>query len=78
MNPHRLFEVMGWLQISLACTLGFALAGVAAGQLFPVGERLAVFIVMSSIGFILGSIWATRIWRKYGTVNWLSRIRRVS
>jgi ABC-type transport system involved in cytochrome c biogenesis permease subunit len=40
------------------------------------GKIAALTII--SIGFILGAIWATRIWKKHGTIAWLSRIRRIS
>ena len=40
------------------------------------GKIVAIIIV--SIGFIIGAVWATRIWIRYGTIAWLSRITRIS
>jgi hypothetical protein len=73
-----LLEIFGWLQIVAGVTLA------AASIAFLIylewnnetGKIVAVIIV--SIGFILGAIWATRIWKKDGTITWLSRIRGVS
>jgi hypothetical protein len=73
-----LLEIFGWLQITVGCFLGAALFGGALCQAFPSHERFDAFIVTSSIGMIFGAIWATHIWRKYGTVEWLSSIRRIS
>ena len=71
-------EIMGWLQIAIGVTL---VAGLIAFVTYlkwsnETGKFVAIIIV--SIGFILGAIWATRIWRKHGTVAWLSRIRKIS
>jgi hypothetical protein len=73
-----ILEIFGWLQIVVGVTLGTGLIAFLAYLNFSTatGEILAIIIV--SIGFILGSIWATRIWKKHGTIAWLSRIRRTS
>ena len=69
-------EILGWLQITVGVTI---LAGLPA-LFFAVkydtstGRWIAVTIVI--FGFIIGAIWATRIWIKHGTMNWLSRIYR--
>ena len=73
-----LLEIFGWLQIVVGVTLA---AGLIALFIYlkwnsETGKIVAIIIV--SIGFILGAILATRIWIKYGTIEWLSRIRRVS
>lgn len=71
-------EIIGWLQIAIGVTL---LAGLIAFLTYlkwsnETGKIVA--IIITSIGFIFGVIWATRIWKKYGTVAWLSRIRKIS
>lgn len=65
------FEVIGWLQI-VASPL---LAGVVVGALIyfsnPSGWRLVLALV---IGLIVGIIFATRVWKKHGTMHFVSRV----
>lgn len=73
-----ILDIIGWLQIAFGVTL---LAGLIAFVTYlkwstETGKIVAIIII--SIGFILGAIWATRIWKKYGTIAWLSRIRKIS
>ena len=73
-----ILEIIGWLQIAIGVTL---LAGLVAFVTYlkwgnETGKIVAIFIV--SIGFVLGAIWATRIWKKHGTIAWLSRIKKIS
>jgi len=73
-----ILEIFGWLQIVIGVTL---IAGLIAFVTYlkwsnETGKVTAIIIL--SIGFILGAIWATRIWKKHGTIAWLSRIRRIS
>jgi|LakMenE01Jun11ns_1017448.scaffolds.fasta_scaffold9472242_1 hypothetical protein len=73
-----ILEFIGWLQITIGVTM---LAGLIALVTYlkwsnEKGKIAALTII--SIGFILGAIWATRIWKKHGTIAWLSRIRRIS
>ena len=67
-------EIVGWLQIAVGVTF---LAGLPA--LFIIvkydtatGRNIALAIII--FGFIIGAIWATRIWKKHGTMSWLSGI----
>jgi ABC-type multidrug transport system permease subunit len=73
-----ILEIIGWFQIVLGVTLG---AGLIAGIIYikwdsDTGKVIAGIIL--SIGFLAGVIWATRIWKKHGTIEWLSRIRKIS
>ena len=73
-----LLEILGWLQITIGTALGFGL--IAFLVYIKTGDdkgKLIVLIILI-VGFILGAIWATRIWIKHGTIEWLSRIRRTS
>ena len=75
---EAILEIIGWFTIAIGVTLGTALIAfvVILKWSTKTGEFVAILIV--SIGFILGAIWATRIWRKHGTIAWLSQIRRIS
>ena len=73
-----LLEIFGWLQIVAGVTLA---AGLIAFVIYlkwdnETGKIIALIIV--AIGFLSGTIRATRIWIKYGTIAWLSRITRIS
>jgi hypothetical protein len=73
-----ILEIIGWIQIALVTTI---LSGLIALPIYikwstDTGKLIAIAII--GIGFIAGSIWATIIWKKHGTVAWLSRIRHIS
>lgn len=72
-----LLDLLGWLQIVAGTTLAGALIGGAV-YYFDHSAGLTAGIILMSIGFVAGAIWATRIWIKHGTVQWLSRTRRIS
>ncbi len=67
-------EAIGWLQI-VASPL---LIGLGIGALVyfshPTELRMIVGISVAALGLVIGIVWATRIWKKYGTMRFLSRI----
>jgi predicted membrane-bound dolichyl-phosphate-mannose-protein mannosyltransferase len=67
-------EAFGWLQI-VASPL---VAGLIIGGLVYLAKRdtigLSIGIGIALIGLIVGVIWATRVWRKKGTVDFMSRL----
>lgn len=67
-------EVIGWLQI-VASPL---LAGLVVGGLIyfsnPSTLRLVIAIVVVLIGLIVGIVFATRVWKKQGTIHFVSRV----
>jgi hypothetical protein len=69
-----LTEIVGWLQI-VASPLLFGLL-IAAYIYFsnPTTLRLIIAIGVALLGLIAGIILATRIWKKQGTMNFVSRI----
>lgn len=71
-------EIFGWLQIVFAFVLGFGLiAGIV--YLKMDNDSGKIFALMTiSIGFLIGAVLATIVWRKHGTVEWLSRGRKTS
>lgn len=73
-----ILEIIGWFQIVSGVTL---CAGLIAGIIYLKwnnGTGKVIAIIILSIGFLFGVVWATRIWKKHGTIEWLSRIRRIS
>lgn len=67
-------EIVGWLQI-VASPLLFGLL-IAAYIYFsnPTILRLIIAIGVALLGLIAGIILGTRIWKKQGTMNFVSRI----
>ena len=73
-----LLEIFGWLQIVVGVTLAAGLIAFVTYLKWSNETGKVVAIIIVSIGFILGAIWATRIWIKHGTIAWLSSIKRIS
>jgi hypothetical protein len=71
-------EIFGWLQI-VASSL---LIGVAVGFIIyilkPGKPGLIIAISVAALGLIVGIILATRIWKKKGTVHFVSRVTATS
>ena len=73
MSPFDYFtEVVGWLQIA-AFPLSVGLL-VGAGIYFsdPTTLRLVIGIGIVLIGLITGIVFATRVWKKQGTMHFVS------
>lgn len=69
-----IFEVIGWLKI-VASPLLIGL-GIAAIIYFPnqTPLMLVIAILVAVLGLVIGILWANHIWKKYGTMRFLSRI----
>lgn len=69
-----IFEVIGWLKIVASPSL-IAL-GIAAFIYFPnqTDLSLVIAIIVAVLGLIIGIVWANHVWKKYGTMRFLSRI----
>jgi hypothetical protein len=72
-----LLEIIGWVTIVFGTTAGAALIAfpVYLKWTGEIGKTVSVVMVVS--GFILGSIWATKIWKRQGTIDWLSGTRSI-
>ena len=75
MNLLRLIpEVIAWLQIAASPFL----AGLIIGGIVYLAKRdtvgLTIGIIIASIGLVVGMVWATKVWRRKGTVNFMSRL----
>jgi hypothetical protein len=70
-----LIETIGWITIAGGTTLAF---GGLSFLVYSKWENEIVAIAILIVGFIIGAIWATKISIKYGTMEWLSQIRRIS
>ena len=71
-------EIMGWLQIVASPFLiGLIIGGIIYFRK-PNTTTLIIGIAMATIGLCIGIVWATRVWRKKGTINFMSRIMATS
>lgn len=67
-------EIMGWLQIMSAPLLTGIIIGALVYFSQPSGTRLLIAIGIALTGLITGIIYATRIWKKQGTIHFVSRV----
>ena len=73
-----ILEIIGWFIIVIGVTLGAALIAFVIYLKWTNQTGGTMAIIICSLGFILGAIWANRIWKKHGTIAWLSQIRKIS
>lgn len=67
-------EIIGWLQIADSPFLiGLAVAALLYFQ-NPSDARFILAVIITFAGLITGIIWATRVWKRKGTIQFLSRI----
>lgn len=67
-------EMMGWLQIVASPLLiGLIIASIIYFPK-PNPAKFIMAIVIVIIGLCIGIFWATRVWKREGTVHFMSRI----
>ncbi|RYE52289.1 MAG: hypothetical protein EOP48_16820 [Sphingobacteriales bacterium] len=75
-SPFEYFiEVIGWLQIVASPLILGLIVGTCIYLSDPTIIRLALGLVMALIGLITGIVFATRVWRKQGTINFITRVK---
>ena len=67
-------EIFGWIQIVASPTLTALIVAFFFYKYKPDQTGLYISIAISLTGLITGIILATRIWKKKGTINFISRI----
>ncbi len=70
-----LFELIGSIMIVMSPLTVFGVIGISirlnhTDQLWSLIAMLALIL----LGLVLGIIWTNYIWKKYGTINYLSRM----
>lgn len=67
-------KVIAWLQIAASPIV----IGLIAGALIYLYNRnvygLTIGITVAVLGIIIGALWATRVWKKTGTVEHMGRL----
>ena len=67
-------EIIGWLQIAASPLV----AGLILGSIIYLAKTdtfgLIIGIIIALTGLVVGVVWATKVWRREGTVNFVSRL----
>lgn len=67
-------EIIGWISIALSPLLIGALIGIMIYSFKTTDTGLFIAILFACAGLITGVIWATRVWMKTGTIQFLSKL----
>ena len=79
MNQKRNFfelltELIGWVSIAISPLLIGSLLGLLIYILKTDRTGLILAMLVAVSGLIAGIVWASRIWKKEGTIQFLSRL----
>ena len=66
-------EVLGWLMIAASPSILGVGGGFIIYLIMPSGFGFAIGILLAALGLFIGIKWATKVWKKTGTMNYLSR-----
>ena len=69
-----LTSFIAWLQIVFSPLFFGVIAGLIVYGIYPTTAGLIIGIVIAALGLTIGIIFATRVWRKQGTVDFISRV----
>lgn len=65
-------EIIGWLQIAASPLV----AGLIIATIIYLAKTdtigLIIGIIVALTGLVVGVVWATKVWRREGTVNFMS------
>jgi hypothetical protein len=67
-------SIIAWLQIVVSPLLIGIVIGFIIYYCMPDLTGLVLGIVISAVGLIIGIIWASRVWKRRGTVEFMSEI----
>lgn len=67
-------EILAWLRIVVSPLF---IGGIIGGLVYMKWENetgFAVGILIAAIGLVVGITWATTIWYKHGTLNYMAKL----
>jgi hypothetical protein len=67
-------EVIGWLQIAVSPLIIGLGIGAFVYLSNPTTTRLVIGCVIAALGLVVGIVFATRVWKKKGTVKFMSGV----
>lgn len=71
---NKVFEVIGFVLITLSPILMSLLLSAILDTILPNTFGYIHYSILLLIGLVVGILWARSVWKKYGTINFLSRI----
>lgn len=71
---ETIIDIFQWIAIVLSPLLISSVIGVLVYLSYPGTTGIILFILFGLLGLIIGIIWATRVWKRYGTHSYMSRI----
>jgi len=69
-----IISIIAWLQIVASPLLIGIIMGFIVYYKIPGLTELILAVVISTVGLVIGVIWATRVWKKRGTFEFMSEI----
>ena len=70
----KLFEIVAWLQIGASPLLIGLGIGAYLYYKNPTTLFLILAIALGLIGFVIGILWANKVWKTKGTLWFISRV----
>ena len=70
---EKIMEIIGWLRIVASPLITGLIVGAFIYLPNPTDTRLIIGISVAVLGLIIGILWATSVWKKNGTINFLSK-----
>jgi hypothetical protein len=67
-------EIINWIKIVLSPTMLGVFLGYIIYYNYPTKYGLIGGISLSSLGLLIGIVWATKIWKSKGTSFFMSRV----
>ena len=67
-------KVLAWLQIAASPFIVGIIIGGIIYLYQPNSSTLLIGIALATTGFILGILWASRVWKKRGTVEHMAKL----
>jgi len=75
MKPLKFItEAIGWVQIAASPILGGGIIGFLVYLWMGNTTGAIIGIAIALLGLVLGVVWATRVWKKKGTVQFMSKV----
>ena len=69
-----LTSFIAWLQIVFSPLFFGVVLGLMVYGIYPTTTGLVLGIALAVLGLTVGMIFATRVWKKRGTVDFISRV----
>jgi hypothetical protein len=69
-----IIEIVNWIKIVLSPTLIGVVIGLIIYGNYPNFRGFIASVAFSCVGLVIGIIWATRIWKRVGTTNFIARV----